>query len=215
MLQWKGLRRFHFCKRDSEYSAHLFIHCPFTKRIWLKIKFVKKFNQDWSGIDLDDCLSNWTSDKTAPPCLVAHICWFIWLERNATIFEGKEPSVHLVVIKTLGFLHKPVAKMFSPRLRSCWIEQTLEYSVACIYGATQEDGRCSGIGGIIKLLASTIYKWFLNCGAGTNTKEELMRVWATLFIANHFSIHKLQILRDSKVIIDWLNNKSDLRVSTI
>jgi hypothetical protein len=42
-----------------------------------------------------------------------------------------------------------------------------------------------------------------------------MGVWATLFIANHFSIHKLQILRDSKVIIDWLNNKSDLRVSSI
>jgi len=42
-----------------------------------------------------------------------------------------------------------------------------------------------------------------------------MGVWATLFIANHLSIHKLQILGDSKVIINWLNNKGNLRVSSL
>jgi len=42
-----------------------------------------------------------------------------------------------------------------------------------------------------------------------------MGVWETIFIANLLSIHKLQILGDSKVIIDWLNDKSDLRVSSI
>jgi ribonuclease HI len=43
------------------------------------------------------------------------------------------------------------------------------------------------------------------CGAGkgTNTKEvELMGVWATLTIAHHLSYPKLQILGDSKVVID-------------
>jgi len=74
--------------------------------------------------------------------------------------------------------------------------------VTCFDGATQINGQCSGVGGIIKLFASTIYKWYLNCGVGTNTKAELMGAWATLFIENLLSIHKLQILGGSKVIID-------------
>jgi hypothetical protein len=49
--------------------------------------------------------------------------------------------------------------------------------VACFDGAAQADGICSGAGGIIKLSASTIYKWYLNCGARKNTKAELMGVW--------------------------------------
>jgi ribonuclease HI len=50
---------------------------------------------------------------------------------------------------------------------------------------------------------------------GTNTKAELMGAWATLYLANLLSLHKIQILGDSKVIIDWLNYKSDLRVSSL
>jgi ribonuclease HI len=49
----------------------------------------------------------------------------------------------------------------------------------------------------------------------TNTKAELMGTWATLFIANYLSIYKLQILGDSKVIINWLNNKGNLCVISL
>jgi len=36
--------------------------------------------------------------------------------------------------------------------------------------------------------------WFINCGAGTNTKAELMGLWATLTLGMLWSIKKLQIL---------------------
>jgi hypothetical protein len=42
-----------------------------------------------------------------------------------------------------------------------------------------------------------------------------MGMWATLFIANYLSITKLQILGDSKVIINWINNKGNLCVSSL
>jgi hypothetical protein len=42
---WKGPGHCQLCKKDSEDSAHLFIHCPFTKLIWLKIKNIKKITQ--------------------------------------------------------------------------------------------------------------------------------------------------------------------------
>jgi ribonuclease HI len=44
-------------------------------------------------------------------------------------------------------------------------------------------------------------------GKGTNTKAELMGAWASLFIAKHLDILDIQLLGDSKVIIEWLKKK--------
>jgi ribonuclease HI len=83
--------------------------------------------------------------------------------------------------------------------------------VSCFDGAAHSYGECSGAGGVIKTSDSTIYRWYFNCREGTNTKEKLLGVWKTLLLVNHLSIHKIQILGDSKVIIDWLNKKSEMR----
>jgi hypothetical protein len=40
-------------------------------------------------------------------------------------------------------------------------------------------------------------------------------VWATLMLASHLSFHRLQVLGDSKVVIDWLSNRGRLQSSTI
>jgi hypothetical protein len=42
-----------------------------------------------------------------------------------------------------------------------------------------------------------------------------MGVWATLFLANLLALPKIQIMGDSKVIIEWLNERSELRVSSL
>jgi ribonuclease HI len=120
-----------------------------------------------------------------------------------------------VVIKTLGIIQKSSNIQKTIHVRVMWIEDTLEYPVAYFDGAAQGNGRCSGAGGIIKVVATTGYKWHLNCGEGSNTKAELMGLWATLFIANYLSITKLQTLGDSKVIINWINKKGSLRVSAL
>jgi ribonuclease HI len=72
-----------------------------------------------------------------------------------------------------------------------------------------------GAGGVIKLPDSTVYRWFINCGIGTNTKAELMGVWATLILAKQWNIQKIQILGDSKVVIDWLNHRGKLQAIDI
>jgi ribonuclease HI len=55
----------------------------------------------------------------------------------------------------------------------------------------------------------------MNCGAGTNTKAELMGLWASLTLASQWAIKKIQILGDSKVIIDWINQKGNLQAVNI
>jgi len=84
------------------------------------------------------------------------------------------------------------------------------YTLACFDGAAQSNGLCCGAGGIFKTHLLRITKWFLNCGAGTNTKAELMGLWASLSLASIWSINHLLVLGDSRVIIDWITKKSKL-----
>jgi ribonuclease HI len=90
-----------------------------------------------------------------------------------------------------------------------------EYLVSFFDGAAQADGRCCGARGVIKLSESMTFKWFVNYGAGTNTKVELMGAWETLHIEKYLSIQKLQVLGDSSVIINWLNKKGNLVVNAL
>jgi ribonuclease HI len=95
------------------------------------------------------------------------------------------------------------------------INQNFEFPVASFDGAAKADGLCCGAGGIIKLSNTLAHKWYLNCGIGSNTKAELLGAWATLHIANLLALPKIQILGDSKVIIEWLNDRSELRVTSL
>jgi ribonuclease HI len=74
-------------------------------------------------------------------------------------------------------------------------------------GAAQQNGKLSGVGGVIKINEQTEYRWTLNCGSGTNSKAELMGAWATLILASRLSVSDIHVLGDSKIVIDWLNRE--------
>jgi len=64
-------------------------------------------------------------------------------------------------------------------------------------GASQQNSEHSGAGGVIKIREHTFYKWMINCGDGTNTKVELMGVWALLTLTYRLFISKINVLGDS------------------
>ena len=65
---------------------------------------------------------------------------------------------------------------------------------------------------MIKLSDHTKYTLTYNCGEGNNTKVELLGIWATLLLASILNLLDIQVLGDSNIIIDWLNNKGKLQV---
>jgi ribonuclease HI len=84
------------------------------------------------------------------------------------------------------------------------------YTVAFFDGAAQSSGLCCGAGGSFKTHPGRTTKWSLCCGRGTNTKAELLGLWTTLWLASSWSLDQLQVIGDSKVIIDWINGSSQL-----
>ena len=83
-------------------------------------------------------------------------------------------------------------------------------TLVCFDGVALSNGLCCGAGGTFKSHPSRITKWFLNCGVGSNTKDELMGLWASLTLASCWSLNHLLVLGDSRVIIDWINHKCNL-----
>jgi len=100
--------------------------------------------------------------------------------------------------------------LISKPIRTCNFVQHEGFTLACFDGAALSNVECCGAGGTLKFQTSKVINWFIDCGSRTNTKAELMGLWATLTLANHCSIEKFQVLGDSKVIIDWINKKGRL-----
>ena len=60
-----------------------------------------------------------------------------------------------------------------------------------------------GVGFSLALNESHSFEFAMGVGICTNTKAELMALWALLFVANMMGIPCLNIFGDSTVIINW------------
>ena len=59
------------------------------------------------------------------------------------------------------------------------------------------------------------YKIWMNCGADSNTWSELLALWMLLLLARSFHIDNIQIIGDSRIIIEWALEKYSLWVMLI
>jgi ribonuclease HI len=214
---WEGPSVFPLCSRDSEMVFHLFVHCTFTLQLWQILTAAYSVSSPWGGSSITNCFDTWLKKEKVFNILPSLACWFIWLERNKCIFESRIPSTQGVALKIRGILENLFGlrprKGKSPRIKKT--PAITLASVAWFDGATQANGILSGVGGVIKLSGNICYRWTLNCGPGTNTRAELLGVWASLILATRLDIDQLQVLGDSKIVIDWLNNRGTLQVTSL
>jgi ribonuclease HI len=82
-------------------------------------------------------------------------------------------------------------------------------------GASQCEGSKCGAGVILKFPELGFYSLKLNCGPRTNNRGELLALWSILFFAHFKEIKILQMVGDSKVIVDWFSFKNNLQVSNL
>ena len=68
--------------------------------------------------------------------------------------------------------------------------------------ASQDNGDKCGAGVILKVINESVFKLSLGCGKGTNTRGELLALWCLFCFAHEKHFTHLQVVGDSKVIID-------------
>jgi ribonuclease HI len=137
--------------------------------------------------------------------LAALTCWWIWIERNQVIFEGRPPSCQAVVHKILSnFKWQPSSQKIL-QYKVCDYQLTEGTILICFDGAALSNGLCCGAGGTFRAHQTRTTNWYLNCGAGTNNKAELLGLWVSLTLAKIWNLNHILVLGDSKLIIDWIN----------
>jgi len=138
----------------------------------------------------------------------------MWLHMDEVIFEGVKVSVRVVCFRLLDlFEHFQVVKGSKARqinppsffmdIPSRWLD-----------GVSQRWNLKCGAGRVIKLNGSINYHWRFNCRVGTNTRRELLGVWVLLLMVIKLNIYHLQVVGDSKTIIEWFNHQSEIQVTS-
>jgi hypothetical protein len=107
----------------------------------------------------------------------------VWLEHNKVLFENGRPSIHSVVGKSLGGVGRHRDSQKVPVFRFTYSLTKEDFIVGWFDRATQLNRQLSGAGGVLRINDHIVYKWTFNCGTCTNTKAELLGVWATLTLA--------------------------------
>lgn len=98
----------------------------------------------WTKLSLLDCFEDWIIDGAvgsvkALPC---YVIWGIWLTRNRTTFEDKEPDVERLghwLRLSFGERRKPIKQACPRYLQAPYIDQTLPRGYF--------DGPCQGVPG--------------------------------------------------------------------
>jgi ribonuclease HI len=171
----------------------------------------------WDGTSISACFDHWTTRERSYKLLPPLVSWFIWLVRNNKIFENRPPSVCTVAYKTLGMYKNwkaihPFKLVKQIKFRPHISEDT---PTGWFDGATQHSGTLSGAGGLIRITKDSIYRWTFCCGPGTNTRARTIGCLGTLHLASRLNIEVLQMLGDSRIIIEWLNNKGKLQAISL
>jgi ribonuclease HI len=207
---WEGPRIFPLCRHAQEDIHHLLIHCEFSMYVWNIMLNFFNLPYSWSGDSLSTCFNSWYLNKSSPICMAAHISWQLWIERNCALFEDRPPSSLAVFNRVLATYNWHPSTVKPSLSKAIDLVMPEGHTLACFDRAARSNGLCCGAGGFFKAHPSRITKWFLNCGPGTNTKAELMGLWASLLLASSWSINHLLVRDDSRVIIDWITQKSKL-----
>ena len=70
-------------------------------------------------------------------------------------------------------------------------------------------GEC-GVGIVLRMNGSHYYKLFLAIGPSNNIKDELLGLWGLLSFASYLYISEIMVAGDSKIVIDWFEERSQL-----
>jgi hypothetical protein len=205
---WTGPNICQLCYKDAETVQHLFTQCHFTRQVWDKIALDHHITTAWIGTSLSACLAHWTSNernyKLLPLWLIGLYGWPETI-RFSTINPPLLTMSHIKLlactkigktsIQPLGKKKTLISPLIAEDTPTGWFD-----------GATQRSGTLCGAGGLIRTNKNSFFRWTFCCGPGTNTRAELLGAWATLHLASRLNIEHLQMIDDSRVIIDWLNH---------
>jgi len=173
---------------------------------------MENITAQWNGANMQIALQNWISDGRNEKYLALPliITWGIWGARNRFIFEDKWTEPEMVAAHCIGTLqHFPQStKVKSKRtVGALDLDKTIPW--AFFDGAAQGNPQTCGGGGLIFWSDHSFLVSRAGLGAGSNNYAELMALKLILLLAVEKNIKRINIMGDSRIIINWANKSSE------
>lgn len=140
--------------------------------------------------------------------------WAIWIARNHSIFNLKDPHWPSILLHTIADYDLLPEDEFIAPPRTI-IPEIIDKSKPWAYfdGFAQEAG-CGGEA-ILFLNDSHRSKIQINLGRGTNNFAELCTTKHLIYFALEHDCTQLQLFGDSKIVCNWLNDASQCNAYTL
>jgi ribonuclease HI len=199
------------CLRGEETTTHLFVHCATSQSIWKEVLSYLKFPEAWYCSSLEDNLVLWFTKYPKMRHIPFLVIWGLWKYRNKILFENmlrQDSRIVTNILLSISELNEAcevdnMEVMFNPIY--------FDDSPIGFFDGASVDGVC-GIGFFLKINPDHLFRGHFAGGKGNNMKEEIMGLWGLLHFATGLSINKMMVVGDSKVAIDWINDKSNLNL---
>jgi hypothetical protein len=199
------------CRRCDESNTHIFLDRSISQEVWIVIERHLGNNHLWDKGTVSDCFCEYYSRPTLKEFWVLPILvvWGVWLARYASIFWNKcHPSFKISQQALVIISSYKVDQVHNHP--SLVVEVEIDKSIAWgfFYGACQEPDKTCGLGLILHYSDSHFVQGKANMGQGTNNLDEFNAFLALFKMSMYKDVLALQVFRDSKLVIDWMKEKS-------
>ena len=123
------------------------------------------------------------------------------------------PSTHALLIHIENLIHLYLVPQKKLRIRNIGPSPLIIYPCGFFDGAAA--GNIGGAGFVIFLNDDYYISFSLGCGSSSNTKDELLALWAILRVSKLMGLPMHSIFGDSLVTISWLNRHTSLNVPSL
>jgi ribonuclease HI len=139
------------------------------------------------------------------------VIWGVWKYRNKILFENWKREDSRTISKILLDIKEYKEAREVDKVDIILDPIFFDENPIGFFDGTVVNDNC-GVGIFIKLSYDHGYKTHFAGGKGNNMKAEFLGLWGLLFFAQRLSISKLMVVGDSKVTIDWINDRSNLNL---
>ena len=191
----------------------MFYFCPFSLET-LDIVCAKLQISTLVYQSTEEC-TKWWLNRGKPVRIIPIIFnWYIWCNRNRKIFEGISCYPINTAFQILSSWDQLKTDKKPPGdLSKHYFPHGVSYPEGSFDGASQHS--ICGYGSWLLLSPYCHYKLYWNGGGGTNTKAEVLALWGLLLFASQLYMDKIQIIGDSKVVIDHMNMKTFINLGSL
>ncbi|XP_020883429.1 uncharacterized protein LOC110229035 [Arabidopsis lyrata subsp. lyrata] len=226
-LAKRGLMTSLCCKRcgEREDELHLFLHCPYTQRVWSAAPLYHHFLAG-TFPNFQALLTKALLSVALPPLglyatpMAPWIMWNLWKARNLLIFEDIAFSEQDIILKSLKEANEwQSAQLALPKQRARPVAPlTTQHNIPthkCYVDAawSAPTGNCGQGWILLDPLGNTLIRSSMSRGfVGSALSAEALAIRSSLTALSRSpilaSIRRLEVHSDSQVLISILNSKA-------